>query len=312
VTDVKRLSRVLFPTDFSESARHAMAAALEVATVAEAELHLLHAVVLHQYDPVAAGDKLDELENEILQRWEGLAAAQLRKVADGGGGARTIVTAERRGTSAAAVILDYVREVEADLVVMGTHGRRGPSHLLLGSTAEEVVRHADCPVLTIRQESEPRFVTRARRLLVPVDFSDHARRALAMAKTFAREAGAGIDVLHVIEQLVHPAFYTTGKTTLLEVDEGLGDRCRENMAKLFAAAGGPEIPAEYHVVEGKAAREIVRFAEDHGSDAIVIATHGLTGLKNFLLGSVTAKVVRRAPCPVLTYKAFGRSFLDGS
>jgi len=309
---LKRLSRVLFPTDFSDSARHALAAALEVATVAEAELHLLHAVVLHQYDPVVVGDKLDELEDEIAARWEGFAAAKLREVASGDdGGGLAIVTAERRGTSAAAVVLEYVREIGADLVVMGTHGRRGPTHLLLGSTAEEVVRHADCPVLTIRRESEPRFVTRAKKLLVPVDFSEHAQRSLAMAKAFAERAGASIDVLHVIEQLVHPAFYTTGKNTLLELDKGLEGRCRENMAKLFADAGGPEVPAEYHVVEGKAAREIVRFAGDHGSDAIVIATHGLTGLKNFLLGSVTARVVRRAPCPVLTYKAFGRSFLDG-
>jgi nucleotide-binding universal stress UspA family protein len=311
VTYVKGLSRVLFPTDFSDNARNALAAALDVTAAADAELHLLHAVVLHGYDPVAVGDRLEKLEAEVLDRLEKYADTELRRVVevDTADEMKT-VTVERRGTSAAAVILEYAREIAADLIVMGTHGRRGPTHMLLGSAAEEVVRHADCPVLTIRRDSEPRLLTRAKRMLVPVDFSDHSQRALAMAQTFAERAGATIDLLHVIEQIVHPAFYSTGKTSLLELDSELAERCRDNLVKLAEEAGGPQVPVTPHVVEGRATREIVRFAEEHGSDVIVIATHGLTGLKHFLLGSVTTKVVRRAPCPVLTYKAFGRSFLD--
>jgi nucleotide-binding universal stress UspA family protein len=176
--------------------------------------------------------------------------------------------------------------------------------------AEEIVRRAECPVLTVRHDSEPRLMTRARRLLVPIDFSDHSRRALAMAQTFAAEAGAAIDLLHVVDQMVPPAFYQTGKTSLLEIDRGLADRCRENLRDLAAEAGGPAVATAEHVVSGRAASEIVRFAEENGNDLIVIATHGLTGLKHFLLGSVTEKVVRSARCPVLTFKADNRSFLD--
>jgi len=306
---MKRLNRVLFPTDFSEPARHALAAALDVASASGAELHLLHVVVLHRFDPAGVDDSLLQLQNEIQASWEKRAAERLRDTADGAGDLRT-VTVQQRAVSAADAILEYAGEKEIDLVVMGTHGRRGASHLLLGSTAEEVVRHADCPVLTVRQDSEPRLLTRSERLLVPLDFSEHSRRALHLAQVFAAESGAVLDLLHVVEQLVHPAFYATGKSSLLEVDSELRGRCLDNLQRLAAEAGGPDVKHESHVVEGRAAAEIVRFAEEHRSGGIVIATHGLTGLKHLLLGSVAESVVQRAPCPVLTFKAFGRSFLD--
>jgi nucleotide-binding universal stress UspA family protein len=70
------------------------------------------------------------------------------------------------------------------------------------------------------------------------------------------------------------------------------------------------VPVETFVLDGRASRDIVGFAVDNGSDLIVIATHGLTGLDRFLIGSTTQKVVRRADCPVFTVKPFGKSLVD--
>ena len=81
------------------------------------------------------------------------------------------------------------------------------------------------------------------------------------------------------------------------------------MEKLFLETAGPQVKAEYFTMEGRAAEDIVKFARLQKSDLIVIATHGLTGIEHLLLGSVTEKVVRQAPCPVFTVKAFGKSLV---
>lgn len=307
---MQRLERVLFPTDFSACADQALAVALDLARSNDAELHLLHAVVLHAYDPERTSAQLAECEEEVVRRWQEIAAERLAGAAGRDQPAPRLVIEQRRGVSAANVILAYAREHDSDLVVMGTHGRRGPSQLLLGSVAEQVVRRCECPVLTVRERTDPQLISAVERILVPVDFSDHAQRALANAKYLAAAVGASVQLLHVVEQVIHPSFYAVGKTTLTQLDPELPVRCRQHLAAWFDTTPGPPVPAEYHVSEGKAVSEIVRFAEQDGSDLIVIATHGLGGLQHFLLGSVTEKVVRRAPCPVLTVKAFGRSFLD--
>ena len=84
----------------------------------------------------------------------------------------SLVEAKVRGYSAGEVILRYTDEHDIDLVVMGTHGRRGPARLFLGSVAEEVVRHAPCPVLTLREEKAPQAIEAVEKILVPVDFFD--------------------------------------------------------------------------------------------------------------------------------------------
>jgi nucleotide-binding universal stress UspA family protein len=83
------------------------------------------------------------------------------------------------------------------------------------------------------------------------------------------------------------------------------------MERLYKESAGPEVDASLHVLEGYATRDIVEFAGNNESDLIVIATHGRTGIKHLLLGSVAEKVVRMAPCPVFTVKGFGKSLTVG-
>lgn len=137
------LHRILSPTDFSAGSRRAAEYAGFLARKLGAELHLLHAVLVGQ-ERAAGGDEalsveqLLERQAESLQSELGAPAIELRRIA-------------RRGYSAGVVILEYAAEVDADLIVLGTHRRRGAQRLLLGSVAEEVVRYANCPVLTVRE-----------------------------------------------------------------------------------------------------------------------------------------------------------------
>jgi nucleotide-binding universal stress UspA family protein len=309
---MRKLKKILYPTDFSRCAEQALTHAVHFAEQYGAQLHMLHAVILHAYDPNNPEMVFPSLEDEDLRRQLNELAGQKMQVAAAAHGAEGLVVrhVEDRGISAAAVILDYAERNDMDLIVMGTHGRRGLSHMLLGSVAEEVVRQAHCPVLTVRERQEPARWDEVDRILVPVDFSEHSRRAVTYGKILAESYGARLQVLHVFEQQIHPAFYAIGKTSLLQVDPDLASRARLEMSRMVAEAPGPEVEVDVHVAEGKATREIVRFAEEQASDFVVIATHGLTGLEHFLLGSVAEKVVRHCPCPVFTVKAFGKELTE--
>jgi nucleotide-binding universal stress UspA family protein len=145
--------------------------------------------------------------------------------------------------------------------------------------------------------------------LVPVDFSGPAKKALAYAKAIASRYEAELQLLHIIEEVIHPSFYARRKDSVFDNMPDLKDRSIRELEHLLEQVGGPASPASLHVIEGRAAPETVNFATQNDTDLIVIATHGLTGFQHILLGSVTEKVVSMAPCPVFTVKTFGKSLL---
>jgi nucleotide-binding universal stress UspA family protein len=213
-----------------------------------------------------------------------------------------IVKVSAPAVSAGSMILGYAAEYKTDLIVIGTHGRRGLGHLLLGSIAEEVVRSSPFPVLTVRELETPKGPEKTERILAPVDFSDYSRRAVLRAKEIASDYGARLQLLHVVEQPVYPSFYPIGESPSPSFPslQTIEAKARDEMESMLKE--GPIVPTETHVIEGRAARDILKFAESNSTDLIVISTHGLSGFKHMLIGSVAEKVARQAPCPVLTVK----------
>lgn len=145
------VQRILFPTDFSEYSQAAQKSACDLADQFGAELHVLH--VLHDpllTMPMTAAALLvppESLENEI-----NFAEEEIQKVPSPAWAAgKKIVRVVRTGTTF-DVIVRYAQDNAIDLIVIGTHGRTGLAHVLLGSIAERVVRHASCSVLTVRSE----------------------------------------------------------------------------------------------------------------------------------------------------------------
>ena len=300
------LNKILFTTDFSECAMQAFPHALYLAERYEAQLIMLHAIVIHRddpYNPVYEFPDMKDIESKLRKTAQERAQALINKMHTE---KVSVITDQVRGFSPADVILDYGQDKDVDLIVMGTHGRRGLGHLFLGSVAEEVVRLSTCPVLTIREREKPQPIEELEKILFPIDFSNHSSVALGHAKYLAQEYLARLILLHVVEETVHPAFYASGKTSIFDLMPDIKDKSTKLMEDFLSKAEGPEVETEMHIVEGNAAREIVRFVEDQKIDLIVIATHGLTGMDHFLLGSVTEKVVRRASCPVFTVKSFGK------
>lgn len=297
-----KIKRILWPTDFSRCAKQALGHAAHLARQYQAELHVMHAMVLMQDDPYHLPNK-----EEIDQQLKDLAHSRLSDTIQA---LQTddlkIKQVQVRDISTAPAILGYVKENDIDLIVMGTHGRRGLGHLFLGSVTEEVVRLASCPVLTIRELTTPTPVENIKQILVPVDFSEHSQRALTYAKSLAAFYRARLQMLHILEEYIPPTFYMATGSSAVTFSIELKKKTHEAMIALLQDTTGPEVDADFHVIEGYAAHDIVDFAQEKKSDLIVIATHGRTGLEHMLLGSVTEKVVRRAPCPVFTVRTFGK------
>lgn len=303
-----KIRRILYPTDFSACAEQALDHALFLARQYEAELHILNAVVLHADDP-ANPERQFPGSVELLDRMTALASERMAElVPQEEREVLRVREVQERGFAAAPIILEYADEHDIDLVVMGTHGRRAAARFFLGSVATEVVRHAECPVMTIREADPPREVEAFERILVPLDFSRHSLVALAYAKDLASRYGAGLQLLHVIELATYPTLY--GPAAAMFDLEKIRQVSFDAMDRAVEETPGPQVNCETHVTSGRVASEIAAFAEAHESDLVVISTHGLTGFERMLTGSTAEQVTRVVACPVFTVKAFGKELVD--
>jgi nucleotide-binding universal stress UspA family protein len=308
---VLKIKNILYPTDFSKCAAQAQAHALFLAKRFQCRLHIVHAIVLHRDDPHNPAHHFPDPE-ELYEKLKNMASDRMDndlKASHESADEVDIVMKELRGISATDLILEYADANDIDLIVMGTHGRRGLGYMLLGSIAQEVVREAACPVYTIR-ESEPAPKTgKIRRILAPMDFSDHSKTAVSIAREAAALYNAKLQLLHVVESVVPPSIYGFEVEPNIRLQQDAFDRSEEEMKRIFSGSPGPDVPAEFNIATGHVVNEILECARSKNVDLIVIATHGLSGFKHLLLGSVAEKVIRMAPCPVLTLKAFGKSLI---
>jgi len=135
----------------------------------------------------------------------------------------------------------------------------------------------------------------AKKILVPTDFSYSGQSALGFATSLARESGATLLIVHA-EEL--PIAYGAGEFALTPLPDA--DELRAMLATVVPS--DPAVRCEHRLLSGDPASQIVQLAADERVDLIVMGTHGRTGLKRMLMGSVAEAVVRRAGCPVLTVK----------
>lgn len=296
------IKKILVPTDFSDNAEQALAHAAQIASKFSAEITLFHVISLFQDDPNNPAyhfpnyeQVLASLEETAKERFDKLNAAHLE---------HQIRQVTVRGISPAEEILSFASTEKMDLIVMGTHGRSGLSHFLLGSVAEKVIRHQVCPVLTIKQQKSGMVrKPKLEKFVVAVDFSNYSKMALLHAAALAEKFDASLEVLYAIEEQIHPAYYVTGDVSISRLIPDIYEKSSAALRDYVKAAIDQRVSFSTHVREGRAHTEIVRFAEEQQADLIFMATHGLSGLDHLLIGSTTEKVVRKSPIPVYTVKA---------
>jgi nucleotide-binding universal stress UspA family protein len=201
-------------------------------------------------------------------------------------------------------ILEGAATVSADLVVMGTHGRTGFEHLLLGSVTEKVLRRAGCPVLTVGSSLHLPAPGLFRRILCAVDLSGSSRRTIDTALAFADESDALVTMLHVVSDASTPAV-----PGLFGHVQSLDARRREVEEEALARLRREIAPEdrEWRQVREVAAtgtpwREILAVADERKADLVVMGAHGHGPLGERLFGSTASHVVRRSACPVLVVR----------
>jgi len=270
--------RILVPTDGSPSAEAAARHGLVIAAAFDASVHAISVV----------GD--DERNERLAEAQAKDAIANLEELVEQESD-RPCQSVIEHGTPYEA-ILSYASENDIDLVVMGTHGRRGLSRVLLGSVTERVIRLSNDPVLAVPPHAIGREREGYETILVPTDGSPAATAAVDHGIAVAERLGASVRVLCVIE----------GETGLPPIGDPLRDEAVESVEDVAERASEREVTLTTHVQPGTPHEVINNFVSAHGIDLVTMGTHGRSGLRRHLLGSVTERVLRTSDAPVLTVR----------
>ncbi|MEO5718253.1 MAG: universal stress protein [Chthoniobacterales bacterium] len=296
------LKTILVPIDFSELSRDAIVTAKGLARRFGAEIHLVH---VHEFPftprimgpiPATVMAYRDDAAIRRMRRLQGLAKRNDLPVAN----CHFMV-----GAPTFREICQRAREISADLIVMSTHGSSGLARFFRGSTVERIVQHAPCPVLVVRgsermsRPSPGEEKTTMETILVPVDFSQSSFQALEFAIEFARKVTARLLIYHAVP--VSDAFTVDGYALydLSVLEEAARKDARQQMGKFISLAKFGGVAFETLVETTAPITGICALAEERAVDLIITATHGRTGLKHVLMGSVAEVVVRHSRRPVL-------------
>ncbi|MDQ2052421.1 ferredoxin Fer [Natronolimnohabitans sp. A-GB9] len=275
---------ILVPTDGSDVAERAGEYGLELADRFDATLH---AIYVTEDGGLIGGDG-----NDGQQAVEDLAERAAERDVDA-------TTSVRDPDDAVhGEILAYADEHDVDLIAMGTHGRSGLDRFLLGSVAQQTLRESSIPVATVHDETA--LDREFDRLLVPVDESHSAATALAHAIDLATETDSRLHLVHVSDEapledetVTYDVSDSDGETVgVAPVDDAI-ERVRDSDLE----------SVDVSVPSGRVDQQILAVAAEHDVDGIVMGTHGETGLRRYLLGSTTERVVRFADVPVVGLSA---------
>jgi nucleotide-binding universal stress UspA family protein len=302
--DPIRIDRIICPTDHSEFSGRALGHAIALTRWFGAELTVLR--VVPDVLPTPGGPDLpvpvltspalrDEAADELAAFAEPAIAAGLP--------VRTLL----RDGDPWREIVHEAEALPADLVVMGTHGRSGFEHLLLGSVTEKVLRRAPCPVMTVCREEgrSVRDPARYRRILCAVDLGPGSGHTVATASALADRSRASLTLLHAIEGLPEP-----GRHPYLAVpevgalQEKLEATAREQLQRLVPRDLRDRVEVEERVAVGRAHRQVLRLAAEQPADLIVLGAYVHGAIEHLLFGSTSEHVVRAAGCPVLVTRPF--------
>lgn len=285
-------STIVVGYDESESSKAALREASLRVKEKKGKLYLVHAVYFDQEEfailpsqmeqRFAAGTHVCKTAKQDLQGQLGLNGSVESYVCEG---------------EPPEVLVDIARGKQADLIALGTYGRKGLKRLLMGSVTAKVILNGPCDVLVVKRPCSA-CTGKYQSLLVPFDGSAFSKKALTRAAEMAKADGGQVTVLYVIpryEEMME--FYRSDairKSLHAEAEKVVAE------AKQIAAGLGVQVRTE--VREGHASDEIVAAAQKLENDLIAMGTYGWKGVNQAIMGSTTNRVISHATCPVLVVK----------
>lgn len=207
--------------------------------------------------------------------------------------------------TASEEILDFAAEQDSDLIVMGRHGPQGLQERLVGSVTDKVLRRTPVPVLTTSYEGAVAVeAVDFDSLLVPTDGSDMAEAATPAATALASQFDATIDVVNVIDLLVEAGPFDAGGVSedFIEKLEANGTAAVERVADRIHDID-PSLDVTTTITRGRPHQELREYVETSDIDLVVMGSHGHSGVRTGLLGSVTTHMLQLVDVPVLVVPA---------
>ncbi|MES2308168.1 MAG: universal stress protein [Verrucomicrobiota bacterium] len=314
-----KIQKILTTTDFSKESFYGLRYAAFVAEKWNSKIDLLHVEEpsLRQQIPVPlAPSGMDPLFGfpqlyplplpSFRPKKNDQFLSALRIVADREFKKISTRTSVRHG-KAFHEINEQASKTKADLIIMSTHGYTGIKHLWLGSVTERVIRHSQCPVLSIPISKSKRTSFKLRKVLVPIDFSKASLKAIPYAIAIAKKWNSEVVLLSIVESTV--ASFEMGyppASISLDPTAPLENHLKE-LQRLQKKYFSVDLSVKTIATLGSPIQQINETSKTIGADLIILTTHGYTGLKHVLLGSTAEYVLRNSHLPVLTIPVRGNS-----
>ena len=294
-----QFNRIICATDFSDFSNRTVNYGLALAKEFDSKIYVCHVIDLSsvaiygefQLDPVGlqdrimkdAGDQLEELISKQHKAWEPLITVG----------------------HAADEISRIVEERDVDLVITATRGRSGLKRLILGSVTERLMRTLTCPLLVIHSPDKEPATTddqevKIESILVGCDFSPDSGVAFEHSLSLAQEFQSELHLTHVVETSIYQQLHKTETHIEEEIQQEIHDRLLQKLQDMVPEEARNWCKPHTSLLDGHPYEEIVNYAEAQSIDMIVLGTRGHGLVKSMLVGSTTDRVVRRAPCPVLS------------
>jgi nucleotide-binding universal stress UspA family protein len=299
---VETFEKILVPLDGSPLAQAILPYVMLVAKGFRSHVILFHVAetALDHEDPDQKAHA-----DETVERIRPLAENYLAGVADEFRGEGIDVETKVAKGRAAAQIVEYAEQEDVRLIAMSTHGRSGLARLVMGSTVDRTLRACARPVLLVRPCDEGASGEAARRfskIIVPLDGSNAAEAALPIAEELAKALGLEIILIQVIGIEIPVAFGAVTPdswpvpTHLLERLDVVASGYLTGLANMLKNKG---LTVQWDVLRGAAGPRVVEFAKEAPDSLVAMTTHGRSGFRRWVLGSVADEVMRKGGEPVL-------------
>jgi len=280
-----RIQTVVCPVDFFPASEAALLYATSLARQYDAGLHIVHVI-----PPVTSLFSSSKETGETVKAEHEEARNRLATMVEAAEKSGVSTGSEVRFGEIDHEIVNAIEEQQADLVVAGTHGRRGFQRWLMGSVCERLLRRVAIPILTVPNAKTQKEIEHIKHVLVATDLSDNPEIG-AWALSIAENYDSEITVLHVTDFVMGGVSHLYRDSLLQGIDL--------EMRKLLPSDASQKCKIATRVEFGIPFRVILTIAEQEKSDLIVLGTHGKGALERTLLGTTAEKVLRGAPSPVL-------------
>lgn len=294
----QKINRILCATDFSEVSRDVVPFGIRMARELNATLYICHVIDLPTisvygeavFDPITQQHRFIDFARQEIESLVGDAPVEWQQLIPIG------QTTEE--------IARQAGEKAVDLVITATHGRSGLKRLFLGSVTERLMRILSCPLLVLRSTGDSEQAIRQelpfKKILVGYDFSEDADAAFRTGLNMAQEFESSLHLMHVVEPTAYRDYARFPSNSGEPLRQDMYDSIKSRMQALVPDDALNWCSLETLIRVGKPYAELVRYAQTQAVDLIITGVRGHGMVEELLVGSTTDRVIRRAPCPVLS------------